>query len=911
MTNPKVSYCSGLAGSGKTAIIVEDAHAEAIKGRRTLIVQPTKALCDATKRRLDRFCPRPYRVLVYHSDNTANVTGTIVQTMRSEHQLGEIIITTHAAFLNLGDSWPEQTQLYSLVVDETFGNVLVGNTLQMPESHSFITDHLTDLADYKPGYSAIEFRQDNVKHLKFIKKIAKNSYGDQLYQQVQHLAANVANPSFEVHVEDDSYLRMMREDRTQKTNVYYFAQLKPAVLIDPGWRDVMVYSACFEESLMYLLWQDRIDWVEAGDEVNNRLTYRDAHPGGEKTTIYYCAAGNWSKRYRDTLIEGDDAFLQKQNDDGSTRQLTYGEFFFKMISNMTAPHVNELVWLRNKDQDSDDLAFGPDVRCQEMPACPHGLNDYMEMPWCCVTAAYNPPNYIYGYLAAHGIDSDATRKAIYFANVYQAVMRSAVRDPEFAGGRYLIVMDKSAADYLGDLIPGATISPLPGCEFTQKARKSVGRKKEHASAAARKAACVARAIGKDIKEIESLVGTAAPMVAFNGMLSRDLDEYFVDRVIDFVAAGGKEASNGTNYNNTGYVTTTPAGYPYQFLDDVDESANDGSAEALLSNAQNFIMPVYRSAKQSSLGYGGVEVRWRSHDGFIHMLKRWSETEFCASKAAMPLFGHAYFGPMTDPSYRRTADTAQFVYGVVIDVDDGRQFKPCDLADIFPRIRIATYSTHGSTPAHPKWRAWIPTTHLMSPALYKKLCDLIERKLNAAGFWYPDQITSRIKKDPKVHGIDAGKFGSASSIYYMPSSPIGGVPEFHGFDDDHRAPLNVIMWLKDACLHTRAEEDTSEAAKGLRSTLDGIERRSRLPTGMINKPAVERAVEAWQQARSGAGDRYFYTLACRLMDAGMSYDEVEEKLQEQYVYAARGSIDDRRRQIPRIMTSLRKSGTWAR
>ena len=79
--------------------------------------------------------------------------------------------------------------------------------------------------------------------------------------------------------------------------------------------------------------------------------------------------------------------------------------------------------------------------------------------------------------------------------------------------------------------------------------------------------------------------------------------------------------------------------------------------------------------------------------------------------------------------------------------------------------------------------------------------------------------------------------------------------------------------------------------------------------LLRLAAVEEATNGWHQSRAhpGTGNDSFFSLALSLRSAGMSLDQIEEKLEEQAKFAL--SPDERKSQISSIMKSLqlRKAG----
>ncbi len=154
-----IHYLNARAGAGKTRALVHYADRLAQRGSKVLIVQPTKHLIDLTiADELEPLAPR-YPFAAIHGGaalRASSVVGKIVehfQTARPDE--GEVLFITHAAFFRL--PYLHRKSDWVLLMDEA-PVVDVFEALNLPETHSLITDHL-ELVPGGPSYGRLVSRE--------------------------------------------------------------------------------------------------------------------------------------------------------------------------------------------------------------------------------------------------------------------------------------------------------------------------------------------------------------------------------------------------------------------------------------------------------------------------------------------------------------------------------------------------------------------------------------------------------------------------------------------------------------------------------------------------------------------------------------------------------------------------------
>jgi hypothetical protein len=166
-------------------------------------------------------------------------------------------------------------------------------------------------------------------------------------------------------------------------------------------------------------------------------------------------------------------------------------------------------------------------------------------------------------------------------------------------------------------------------------------------------------------------------------------------------------------------------------------------------------------------------------------------------------------------------------------------------------------------------------------------------LRHAGYTVGDK-DKQTSKNFRPSGLDDTK-RSAASVFYAPCQAKNPADSFfHYYNEAPRRLLDPVLWLKNSVVPFRAPFTPND-----RSFNEGPEIDQR----KVDLAAVEQATKQWQQSRErpGTGNESFFSLAVSLRSAGMSLQEIENKLEEQAQFGR--SPHERQSQIPSIMESL--------
>ena len=256
-------------------------------------------------------------------------------------------------------------------------------------------------------------------------------------------------------------------------------------------------------------------------------------------------------------------------------------------------------------------------------------------------------------------------------------------------------------------------------------------------------------------------------------------------------------------------------------------------------------------------------------------------EVLQAKEDAPLLSPAIF----DRDIQNSANTKRglanviAVRGIMLDCDGGPDaITPEELADIFSDLRIIFWNSFRSTRQAPRWRAYIPTTGLMTREAYEVIWAEIKIRLEEAGYAHRSEIARRNREVGKAsglkdHGLDESKF-TASSLFYFPSHAAGREDDafWRDFNDEFRALLDPRVWVVGAL--NRAKKPSLR-----RVAVDyGVHSIAQVPKPSATTREVrqERALAQWRSCTSDYHDA-FWRLTCRLWTAGMPEAELRATL----------------------------------
>jgi len=428
-----IFYFDAPAGAGKTHVLIEHAHRLARKGQKILFVQPSRELIERTISGMSQTFHPTYPIRPITSDThggsvVAAIVGHFRETPRNQ---GEVLFVTHAAFLLL--SFLERARDWTVIVDEVL-QVDLFESFNIPDTHKLITDALA----FEPGhgeYGRLLSAASSISSLS-LDQIARNPRKDQVLAQFSGFAHRMLSDYWKVYAKHDSFERLLAHDKGGQLQTY---SLLGAGIFD-RFAQTIIASACFTNSMLFQLWSSRgVSLQPVGQEFFDGLRYGQ-HQNGAQITIRYVLDEHWSKTKRDITIEGGGTF-------GSAIIAHVGQ----------ALGAEPFVWMGNKDQSG---IFDHLPNATQLPNFPHGRNDFQQFHNVVVMSALNAPPTHFAFMETLGVSSDALKTAHYRSAVYQAVMRTSIRNPNDPAPKTVIVMDRPTAHWLADCFPGAHVELL-------------------------------------------------------------------------------------------------------------------------------------------------------------------------------------------------------------------------------------------------------------------------------------------------------------------------------------------------------------------------------------------------------------------------------------------------------------------
>jgi hypothetical protein len=121
------------------------------------------------------------------------------------------------------------------------------------------------------------------------------------------------------------------------------------------------------------------------------------------------------------------------------------------------------------------------------------------------------------------------------------------------------------------------------------------------------------------------------------------------------------------------------------------------------------------------------------------------------KESSTLFSPHLLAPDLNPGHARTKQNSFVSRGIVLDIEKS-DMSPDDYLRSFPELEMVIFSSFSHTPAAPRYRICMPTTHYMPPYVNEAICHMIARNLS-----------------DRRHGVDSQTFDCAS-LFYLPSKP---------------------------------------------------------------------------------------------------------------------------------------------
>ncbi len=118
--------------------------------------------------------------------------------------------------------------------------------------------------------------------------------------------------------------------------------------------------------------------------------------------------------------------------------------------------------------------MGEFLNARRISNVPHGLNHYQDFKNIVFLSALNPSPAFINFLEKHeGIDLDDIRDAMVHQRIYQALMRTALRDQNSTEPVQIIVPDRKSGEWINEVFKGSTVEQVHDPMVIK--RKKIGR----------------------------------------------------------------------------------------------------------------------------------------------------------------------------------------------------------------------------------------------------------------------------------------------------------------------------------------------------------------------------------------------------------------------------------------------------
>lgn len=447
----------------------------------------------------------------------------------------------------------------------------------------------------------------------------------------------------------------------------------------------------------------------------------------------------------------------------------------------------------------------------QLPHVSHGLNSYAQYHNVMLLSALNPPPSYFGFCQdMMGLNSEEVRTAIYRTSCYQAATRTSIRNLEDPHPKRFQVVDRATAHWLGELIGTKHITKLPGLDPAKSDQRRVAVPKTDAE----------RLISSRANIKKELIS------ALN----------YVNKINDL---SEKKERHDILYSKDSVSLESPP-----------ESAHVGT----------IFRGTWDKYGMDTKGIPALSFRNLLAELHGRVIEKKNHNQLCSS---------SIFNPDLDPDTCRGNANIVSVSGIWLD-NDGGDLAPEDFAKML-KVPMVIYNSFSSTPKLRKWRLWIPTSYLITPAVHNELVAQIKKMLINHKYYGASYIKKHPDKQVKHHGFDEGKFGQAV-LFFLPCQAAAGAKASF-FNEYHwdQPLLNPYRWIDRTIVDHRPPAPAEPKV-----VVDEI------PPS--NEAKIAKAEVNWQSHGDREGNRAFFKLAVAYRHAGLDWYDAEQRLRSQAFYA---------------------------
>jgi hypothetical protein len=690
--------------------------------------------------------------------------------------------------------------------------VLKSFSYRIPYTHPLLSEHFDKFE--QAGAIYVELKPNGC-----LQEIAANEREDEIFDKLGEWVRALCNGNWRTFIHDAELARLLAGE-------YDFFQ--PQAVLDPNllrrFREVTVLSANFEETLCYKLWsQMGVNFVEHV-ELKGKLRKM---PHSAELEIRYCFNRPWTDKKAGKLIDGTsvrECMLQVIHKDALAKDIN-----------------DKILVLDNKKYESEEL-----FSWKRLPKIAHGLNCFDGYNNVAIIGAFNPPPHTIRFLKNHfALDATEIKDGIFHQCLYQATMRSSLRDPDNHDKKVIYVPDKDCAEYLARMYHNAKI-----IKFGDVSEPKVGRPRQHASDKDRKAAKRQELRDQKVRAMADQLLLGATITAENrGRMCPE-----------------------TPYKNT-----------YKGINGHILLQTPHSIKIPESN--QCVGSVYKNI------YSKMPVAYIRALPIADQIKLLHElwTRHVASKEDALLISPSLFKPV-GRKYEQIVSTLN----IWLDFDEG-DLLPDDFAKLFPRLKFVIFNSYHHRTDRPRFRVVLFTSTPLTIEAYEMVYKLIRAKLKEAGYATP--ATKQALVRGKQSGLDWSKH-VATSLFYLPAqAEVAEESFFQAYDDDEREAIDVLSWLKN--YH---EPVVVDDAPDIADPADNDAEAAPQPINEANRQA---ATSHWRTCHKNTGNSEWFAFAWSLACANVPLPDIERTLHVELAHAPKKYQRKLRSQIKTIVAFIRK------
>lgn len=439
MPNQIVNYVSAPMGSAKTTHQI-DFIAEFADTAKFVIGTPNTKLSKETAKRIEA---KGVSVLQIDSSDGSNCKRALIAALaKDEHK---VIIANRDVILKLARHHFGERHVFFDEIMNPYDRIdLDGIVISKNDIMSyFAAKPSEDTPEYLECFvtdGGLEFlskwRNEGVYKLNDDKDTEKNP--------LPRLIDTMANTNYRVVIEAEHHREFIDGDRKRLS---FFVLAKPSIL--HGFESCTILGANFEDSLLYLLWKDEIDFVPhpviKGD-------YQDFRHKADFVSLYYVSNMNCTKHLYENMEVAPQEFLNRAAQAVHERFGPASHIF--CVNNPDMEKVNGK-WLRKPPFEwaLEENYEGEPLKGKRVSPDPNGINDLQDRNMAIHLAAlnYGPMDFRF-FDRFFAISSEEVVRAMTFERIAQFVGRTSLRDRDASEHVTIITFDRRSAEYLHGLI---------------------------------------------------------------------------------------------------------------------------------------------------------------------------------------------------------------------------------------------------------------------------------------------------------------------------------------------------------------------------------------------------------------------------------------------------------------------------